>query len=132
LVTQRQLLKRVKFWQRTLAELGISHWRIEECNIVEEPPTERQSAASCGLSRQYASVWFNFRREFLEEASLTKIDETIVHEWLHVALRDLDEAKDGAETWMPAATWTDFEERYTHESEGVVEAFARLIVRLHG
>lgn len=130
-MTERQLLKRVKFWQRTLVDLGLQHWRIEECAIEHEDAMESR-AASVGTSKQYASVWFKFRRDFLDEAPTDKIDETIIHEWLHVYLRDLEEAKDGAETWFTTAAWTDFEERYEHETEGVVEGMARLIVRLHG
>lgn len=131
-MTQRQLLKRVKFWQRTLVDLGLQHWRIEDCEIVDETSHGPTAAASVGTSKQYASVWFQFRREFLSEAPPEKLDETIIHEWLHVFLRDLEEAKDGAQSWLPDASWTDFEERYDHETEGVVEAMARLIVRLHG
>lgn len=129
-MTQRELLKRVKFWQTTLVDLGLQHWRIEECLIVDETDHGPTAAASVGTSKQYASVWFKFRRSFLEEAPPERIDETIIHEWLHVFLRDLEEAKDGAETWFPAASWTDFYERYEHETEGVVEGLARVIARL--
>lgn len=131
-MTARQLRGRVEFWQRALTELGVGHWRIEECEIVEETGGGPRSSASVGTSNDYASVWFQFRKDFLDTAEGDKVDETIVHEWLHVVLRNLEDAKDAAETWFPPATWTDFDQRYEHETEGVVEAMARLIVRLHG
>jgi hypothetical protein len=126
-----KLEKRVKFWQERLSELGVSHWRLESICIVEECESGKSAAASIHFPADYDSFDLQFKREHLKFASKQRIDEDIVHEFLHLAWRDMDDTTAGVTTWMPNATYDDWRERYKHEQEGLIERTARLIVRLH-
>lgn len=129
--TPIQLAKRVEKWQHRLAHLGISHFRISAVHLVSDTPGGPRAQASVCASEHYDSAEFWFRWEFIEECTERQLDETIVHEWVHVAWRDFDESVRGAESWMPSRTYDDFEERITHEREGLVERLTRTIIDLY-
>lgn len=129
---RKALKKRVEFWQAKLAELGVSHWRMDSLSIVDECPSGPHAAASVNYPDDYDSFELQFKREHLKYASKQRIDEDIVHELLHLTWRDMEEATECVETWMPKATYADWDERVRHEQEGLIERMARLIVRLHG
>lgn len=92
-----KLLKRVQFWQKELATLGISAWRLDELELVESDDFRAQVCASS----HYDLYKLRFDREFLEDATEQDLDETIVHELLHVVMRDLDTATDRAIRYTP-------------------------------
>lgn len=128
------LAERVELWQHRLAPLGVTHWRIERIVIGDADALGEASEnanASAIRSKSYDSVTFFFLSEYVEEATEKQLDETIVHEWLHVYGRDLDELHTRVETWMPEATYDDFKDNWHHLREGEVERMARLIVALY-
>lgn len=131
-ITPTQLAKRVEKWQQILAPLGIGHFSINCISLVDEVPGTPGSLAAVTTSQDYDYVRFYFNNEYLDEADAEDVDRTIVHEWLHVALRDLDHALRAVEKWMPEATYDDWDDRVTHEREGLIERLASLIVALHG
>lgn len=98
---------------------------------MDEVPGGPNSSASVRTSGYYDSCWMAFKRDELPDTITRGLDETIVHEWLHAAFRDFDDALATACTWMPDATWRDWNDRADHEREGIVERLARLIVALH-
>jgi hypothetical protein len=131
-LTEVQLAQKVERWQERLRPLGISHWRIDRIIIGDESPSLSRSAnASAGVSQNYDSVTFFFNGDYVEEAEERELDETIVHEWLHVFMRDLDELQERVEPWMPDATYEGYRDAWSHEREGEVERLARLIVSLY-
>lgn len=133
-ITPIQLAKRVERWSKDLVELGLAHWRIEYICITDEMPTDADGGAranaSVNVSHLYDSYTLHFRDSFIEEADERELDEAIVHELLHVWMRDLDEAIDSASGFMTEQVRYENGERTTAARERMVENMARLIVRL--
>lgn len=133
-MTKREAIKlaqRVEAWQKRLAPLGIGHFRILAVHVVDQTPGGARANASVFTPSDYDSAEFWFKYDYVEECNEQELDETIIHEWLHVAFRDLDDALEVVESWMPEATHNDFENRIDHEREGVIDRLARLIYALH-
>lgn len=127
-----RLAKRIERWQRVLRPLGVGSFRIECVTICDETSSKAGAIATSRIPPHYDSVYFEFTRDFLAEASKRRLDEVIVHEWLHVAHRDTDEATTRAvRAWMPEATYEDWKDAVEHEHEGFIERLARLVVDLH-
>lgn len=130
-----RLAKRVEKWTKTLVELGLAHWRIERICITDKMPHDGDGKgtanASILVASTYDSMHIYFRHSFLEEAAESRIDETIVHELLHAAMRDIDEAVNAADDYLSAASLSIWEKREDDARERFVENLARLIVRLH-
>lgn len=122
--------KRLDYWQRVCWPLGIQHWRIN-LDIVEETHGGPNAAASVRPADSYDTADLEFRASYIEEASDYEIDCTIVHELMHIVMRDIDATVESVETWMPHATHVDFNERYCHEQEGLIDRAARAIVEAH-
>lgn len=125
--TPIHMAKRIEGWQKKLASLGVAHFEFE-LFLLEETPGGPNASATAQASRHYDKVVFTFRNDYVEEATDAELDQTIIHEWVHVAMRDLDHVLETPETWMPLQTYTDWEAAVDHEREGLVE---RLSVALH-
>ena len=123
-----QLAKRVEFWQKQLSGLGVGHWRIEQVSCVNEVPGAQGSLAGVFPSGQYASATFWFQNEHIDNSTPREVDETIVHEWLHVVMRDLDAALDSVDEHLAPAVEEMWKSRVTHEREALVDMLARDIV----
>lgn len=121
------LAKRTERWKHRLAPLGVSHFEIDSVTITDDVPGADRAQAAVQVSRHYDSCRFFFNEEFIEECTSDELDQTIIHEWLHVAWRDLEEATSRVEDWMPPRYYDDFDERITHEMEGLIERLARTI-----
>lgn len=132
-ITPINLAKRVEKWQRTLVELGIAHYRIEQVTITDIMPNADHGDADASVmtSEKYDSYIIWFKDEFLERTTSRRLDETIVHELLHVWMRDLDESLSSVEDYMSSGAHAEWTERVDHAREGMIEGMARLIVRLH-
>ncbi len=130
-ITAIQLAKRVETWQHRLGPLGVGHFRIEAVHLTDETPNGKSANASVWCPRHYDNAEFWFTHDFLEETDERGLDETIIHEWLHVAWRDMDEALDRVEAWMPPHAYVDFEDIVNHEREGLIERAARMIADLY-
>lgn len=126
-----RLAKRVERWQHILSPLGVAHFRIEQVSAVDETPAGPHSNVTVQIFTHYDSVKFWFTHEFLEGADEKGLDEAIIHEWVHVAMRDFDNALEAVEPWMPLHTYRDFEESVDHEREGLVDRVARCIWELY-
>lgn len=126
-----KVTKRCEKWQSRLSHLGIGHWRIIRVQFVDEVPGSPNGQAAARIPPNYDSVEFFFKWDFLESVDHYELDCAIVHEWLHVAMRDFDGALEAVESWMPEKTHEDFEETVNHEREGLVERLARTIVGLY-
>lgn len=130
-ISDAALGDRVRLWQQRLAPLGVAQWRIEKIIIGGTAPSGSEDAhASAGVSSSYESVRFFFDDTFIAGCSRNELDETIVHEWLHVFGRDLDEVRERVKRWMPEMTFEDYTDTYTHAREGEIDRLARFIVYL--
>jgi hypothetical protein len=126
-ITSTQLAKRVEKWQKHLAPLGIGHWNIESVNLVDETPADVGAQATVGSHSLYDNCIFWFTHSFIEEATERELDETIVHEWLHVAMRSFDQAITSVEDSLAPAVNDQWHSWVHHEREGLVERLALLI-----
>lgn len=131
-MTETQLKRRVERWQKRLGPtLGIGHWRIRELSLVEECPAGADASATVDTSQFYDDVWFNFKIAFVEKATEQRLDEVIIHEWLHVAFDQLDDVHNLVEKWMPEATHEQFDSMLNLEVERLIERLARTIYKLY-
>jgi hypothetical protein len=89
------------------------------------------SDASVTPAWRYDSCKFWFRQSYVENATDRELDETIVHEWLHVSMRDLDSAIEAAEDQFSPAAREIWEARVLHEREAFIEHLARAIVDMY-
>lgn len=125
------LAERVEVWQHRLAVLGLGHWRIEGVTICDEVPGVNGSEAAVQPSFQYDSATFWFRADFVENAAEQVLDETIIHEWLHVAMRNLDQAMDSINDSLSPAAREVWQDRINFEREVLIDRLARQIYALH-
>ena len=123
-ITEEKLEKRVRFWQTKLEHLGVRHFDLDELAIVDVTPGDPDGQASAFISHSYDTVRMWFRKSYIEECSAADLDKTILHEWVHVAMRDLDRSLDPVEKYMPLAAYDDFSDRVLHEKEGFVDRIA--------
>ncbi len=130
-ITPVQLARRVEHWQKILAPLGVGHFRVDRVTTCDTTSGDSAAIATIRTSPHYDSVVFEFTYGFLDEADSRRLDEVIVHEWLHPIFRDHDEAARVVKSWMPEATYEDWFDRIEHEQEGIIERVARFIVDLH-
>lgn len=123
------LRKRVQFWQFTLHELGLTGWEIDRITLTDAPFGSPDANAAVMPHHTYDRVSFEFNHH-VEDFQPSELDRTIVHEWLHVAMRDFDQAVDEAEDSLAPAAAEMWEARVKHEREGVVDRMAWLLVQL--
>lgn len=119
-----KLAKRVEYWQKKMPLLGIAHWKIERVTTCDEMPDEG-SLAQVQCSEKYDSCRFWFWNDYLDRATPDDLDQTIIHEWVHVAMRDFDVALQAVEPWMPEATYEDFSYSTNLRREALVDRLAR-------
>lgn len=132
-MTLRALTRRVRYWQRTLDELGLTGWDLK-VKIVEQPDGEEDSDACVTPSSVYDTAWLEFRRDRLDEleADGRSLDKTIVHELLHIVFRDYDAVVENATRNMGMSERFAWDAMRRHEMEGVIERLARTIVAQSG
>lgn len=130
-MTPAQLRRRVAYWQRKLAPLGLQHWRIGDLEINDAPDGESSSAACVTPSNLYDTFTIEFRRDFLEDAEPEQIDEVIVHELIHIAFRDFQTIVESPAGFMDTGSKELWETMSNHELEGLVERLARTIVNAY-
>ena len=128
------LAKRCERWAAHLSELGVASWRFS-VKITDEIESDDNGrpVARINTPPYYDQATITFARWFLDDVwdkDWRKLDEVIVHEWLHASMRDLDEAIERCEDWFPAASYDLYSDNVNHQRERLVENLARLIVRL--
>lgn len=130
-ITPVQLAERVEAWQKRLAPLGVAHWTIEKVILCDETPSGPNANATVNTSPTYDYCTFWFRADYVEEATADELDNTIIHEWMHVAMRDLDEAIAAAEDQLSPGFRDAWEDRVGHEREGLVDRLALSLMLAH-
>jgi hypothetical protein len=129
-VTEAQVIRRVTFWAKRLHPLGLAHWRFE-VSFKDELPDE-DAVARVRSSSYYDTAWLEFRSDWIASEPMSKIDETIIHELLHVCWRDYQDAIDAVDEKLDPITYSDWRSRLVHETEGLVERVARTLYALSG
>lgn len=129
-ITKTQLARRVALWQKRLERAGVAHWELRDLLIVprEEMPLG-PSVAAVHLPNDYDIFALHFSRESLDEMeNQRQLDETIVHELVHVAMRSFDLAVSSAEDEFSPAAANEWNYRVKHERERFVDGIARAFV----
>lgn len=136
-MTARQLQARVRYWQRELPLLGLTHWRIEPQiadeieNNADDEAVGLRPIAHCEVDRFYDSAKITVRRDQLGLGQ-KHVDELIVHELLHTVDRDRDEAEESLLTYLSQDARGGEESRVRAAREKSIDRVARQIVALHG
>jgi hypothetical protein len=133
-MTEAQLHKAIQRWQQRLSPLGVGHWIVRSVTVSEDHPDGRRDAcASVFRSGDYDAADFWFDSQWLVRTASEEIHRAIVHEWLHVAMRDLDNAinMDTLANFVPYTLRKLQVEQVDHEREGLIERLAVLIVQLY-
>lgn len=125
-----RLAKRIEKWRDRLIPLGLGHWRIDEVSVVDETPGGPAAGATVTPSHSYDSARFWFTHSFLADADDRQLDETIIHEWLHVAMRDFDQAIESGEFDLASSARDRWSDWVGHEREGLIDKLARQIYAL--
>jgi ribosomal protein S9 len=130
-VTRRQFEKRVRWWTRQLRELGLEHWDLH----FEYPQADEDVQSTSGRDAQATcSVSMHYDTAYIEVAPSTlglpqhDIDKIIVHELLHVLMRDLTKVHNEMRYLIGGQVGQALDTSLEHEVEGVVERLARAIV----
>lgn len=124
-MTAKQLESRLRYWKR---KLGLHDWEFE-IQITAHPNGKDGSDACVHTHNHYESAIIELLDEF-EDWDKTKTDRVIVHELLHIRMRNLDTAISSVYDYLAPAPCNMHHERVEHETEGYVEWLARLIVEL--
>jgi hypothetical protein len=122
--TRREVVAAVKLWQR---RLRLEHWEIE-IDWDQEPPDDAIAAA--WRSTHYELARLRFQSDW-PTWSVRYLHQNVVHEMLHLAMRDVDSIADLIPT---AGLRRDVDDvliaSYKHHSEGFVDHLARALVAL--
>lgn len=123
-----RLGKRIEFWQKRLEPLGLGHWRIDAVHVVDDVPNNGYRAAACvrpSVHYDYCEFWFG--HEYLDNCNPRDLDITIIHEWLHVAMRNFDSAAESVEDVLASNVEEIWSERVRHERENLIDRLSRQI-----
>lgn len=136
-MTLTQIVKRVDYWQhhKSLRHLGLGHWRFivkwhDECEVGGKLIEE--AVASATPSPFYDDAVLTFSEEAFSTPDFEDDeDRVIVHELLHIAMRDLDEAMEAdLKEFLPPPVQDSHEERVRHAKEWYIDALSRVIVSM--
>lgn len=127
-MTEEQVRDRVLMWQGRLSHTGVGHFEVG-VQLTPTLPSDKDSARACvDISPYYDWVEFYITPSTTEAPDL---DYVIVHEWLHVAARDLDDATHGVAETLGTEARRLYLDRLDHESEGFIDRLARAIVHAY-
>jgi hypothetical protein len=136
-LTGRQVAKRIDFWRKELELLGLSHWHLQ-LDIEDDLRTGHGDRANAAVNTEdfYDAARIKIDSEVIpgpgsDLVDLEHLDYCIVHELIHVAMRDFDAAIDSVKDHLAPAAASQWEDRLEHEEEGFVDRTARAIVRLY-
>jgi hypothetical protein len=119
---QREVEEMLALW---LYRLNLPHWRVKM--NWDEPPLEGSDADACA-NEFYDEATIRLKPEFTTW-STERIEEVIVHELVHLHVRDLVQAVDSIEPHVKTASaWKVFQHRFVHEQEGLVDRLAVVMV----
>lgn len=127
-MTQREYVEYVlREWQ---IRLNLAHWNIK-IKWDELIPEDQKAEAEITMADDYESATLRLSDTY-ETWSEHWTNGTIVHELMHVVTRGLQVGFESAEIVMPTSAWKMFQDRMTHEMEGVVDKTALLMVEMAG
>jgi hypothetical protein len=124
-ITRKQVERTLRVWQ---TRLGLQTWDIkidweksagDDINASTYRLNTYDRATLC-----FDTAYVNWSKEFL--------NQTVVHELLHLVTRDLDRVFADFEISAHPEAYRVLDKRYDHEIEGVVDRLANRIVEIGG
>jgi len=127
-MTTASFIRRVTYWQKKLKPLRLEHWDIE-VEAVDEPSDSvfYSAKAAVTMSSHYDTVYLEVCKAWLPDAEPGDIDKVIIHELIHVAMRDFDDAIHRVEDVLGVPARGIWKEELRHERESLVEQLARTL-----
>lgn len=117
---------RVNYWRGRLRSLGLAHWQFEYKFDFDkdEDYRGRDAQATVRVHESYDTAYWVIPRPSLE-LSPEEIDHIILHELMHVAMRDVNKVEHEMMMILGGREGDVYEEALTHAIEGLVERLAR-------
>ena len=128
-MNRKQLKARVDHWRGVL---HLDHWDMNIEVVTAFDGSHDGAFARCLNEDDYDDTTLTFLDDWFRYASAADIDYAIVHEMLHVLMRDFDHAIDSIDRQLAPAVSEIWQEGVRHEREGIVDRLAKVIVALHG
>jgi len=127
-LTRADLEQLVEMWQH---RLGFDRWGIRIDWAV--PAADAAAEIKPWHVYDYATIRFNQTAEKgFQTWSRTIANRNVVHELLHLALRDVDYAVETGELVMSTPVWKLFEANVDNACEAAIDRLATVIVDLAG
>ena len=123
-MTRKQIEATVRVWQ---TRLGLDGWKI----TVDYAETPDDSYAEIKPDVAYDSATLILSPGYVGWTPAVA-NVTIVHELLHLLVRDIDATVEDARSQLHPQASAQVEKRYEHEVEGFVDRLAARIVELGG
>lgn len=120
-MTKSALERLVRLWQ---GRLGLERWKID-VKVSSEPIG---GFADVQASSQYEFATVTFAAGIADEV----VEQTVVHELLHLLLRDTDALVEDARSQLHPQASVQVEKRYEYVQEGFVDRLAARIVEIGG
>jgi hypothetical protein len=122
-VTQKQFEQYVAEWQ---TRLGLERWQLTHS---WEKPLVRGANAVITRSSSYDTASLRVARDW-QSWPADKLAWNVVHELLHLHMRDVDQTVAPVKDALHPDAWAMFNARYEHEIEGVIDRLAARIVEI--
>lgn len=123
-LTREDIASLVDVWQE---RLRLTHWEIR-IDWENEPGEDELANVNWSF---YDVATLRFAATY-PMWSRREANWTVVHELMHIVMRDLQEGVESAERVLPASAYRLFDARFQHELEGVVDRTAALLIELGG
>lgn len=125
-MTKAALERLVRVWQ---GRLDLSHWRV----VVDwDTPASEGAHATVERHNDYDKATIRFPRDEWSRWSREFAAETVVHELIHLHMREVDRVVADIDGQLHRDAAILFDRRYEHESEAFVDRLSLLFVRLGG
>lgn len=124
-MTHKQLERIVRDWQQ---RLGLERWEI---TIEWDKPTDDNVMAEIAPYQTYDTATLKFSADHVKWSAAIG-EQTVVHELLHVCLRDVSTSWRAASDELHPAAKQHADGRYTDATEGFVDRLAYRLMEIAG
>lgn len=124
-MTRAYVERCVRVWQE---RLGLQAWDV---SVTWDVPPSEDSNATTRYRHDYDRADISFEEAF-GSWSREFLNRIVVHELLHLHLRDVDRVVDDLDGLLHRDVFSQVDKRYWHESEGLVDRLSYRLVEIGG